>query len=86
MSKWIASLILILASTQAFAQYQTSSYDDYKVTILTWCEGNIVMTNDAQGNPYEVRNCDDYAQTCRTFDRYTRWGVTYAAVCKAPQN
>lgn len=86
MKTWIASFVLVLAATPAFAQNQFSSYDDYQVTILSWCEGNNVMAEDSSGNPYVVRNCDEKGQVCRVYDSYRRWGVTYAAICEAPQN
>lgn len=86
MKTWITSLVLMLASAQAFAQYSTSSYDDYQVTVLSWCDGNNVVAENSNGTVYVVKDCEEQNKVCRVYDSYRRWGVTYAAICEAPKN
>lgn len=67
MKTLIAAFVLL--ASPAFAYFQEGSSSEPDVHYLSWCEGNNVVAENAQGNTVIRVTCTE-KQTCQIFTRY----------------
>ena len=80
MKSILLASVLMLSASASLAQ--SSNYDDYFVQVLTWCEGDKVMSDKEDGSTYVYRDCAAKGQVCSTFQIQKRDSTIFAAACK----
>lgn len=74
-------MMLLLSSAPAMAVSFGEGSAEPVVNYLSWCDGNSVVAQDAQGDLYIRANCDEGGLQCKTTQVYRNQGSVVSATC-----
>ncbi|MBS1969887.1 MAG: hypothetical protein JSU04_06245 [Bdellovibrionales bacterium] len=74
-------MLAVLASAPAMALTIGDGRTEPSVRYLSWCDGNSVISEDAQGQLYVKAVCKQQTEECRLTERPFGQGSTISATC-----
>lgn len=84
MKSLIVAMMLIAGPAMAQINVDetvSSRPDDYQVDILSWCDGNSVLSQDAKGDVYVRANCSEQNMVCKTYEMFRLNRTIFTAAC-----